>query len=75
MDRALLDTDTYSEVVRERNARVANRASAYLQEFGRFTLSVVTVSEVVAGLSRMGYAQRLQDFLAFLARTDVLPLD
>jgi len=40
MNKALLDTDIYSEILRGVNATVAAHALAYRQVHGRLTLSV-----------------------------------
>jgi tRNA(fMet)-specific endonuclease VapC len=39
MDATLLDTDILSEILKQRNPRVMAKASAYLDEHGRFTFS------------------------------------
>ena len=51
MDRALLDTDILSEVLKRRDQSVLGRANAYRGTHGRFTLSAATVMEVVRGLT------------------------
>jgi tRNA(fMet)-specific endonuclease VapC len=50
MERSLLDTDIFSELLRGRNKAVIANADAYLATFGRFTISVITVAEMVEGL-------------------------
>jgi len=50
MPRVILDTDTFSEVLAERNTFVANRAAAYFTEFGNFTISSLTFFETHRGL-------------------------
>jgi len=62
MERSLLDTDTFSEVLRGRDTSIRDKADAYLTVFGRFTLSVTTITELVDGLRR----QRLDDRIARL---------
>jgi tRNA(fMet)-specific endonuclease VapC len=47
MNKALLDTDIYSEILRAVNLTVAVHAHAYRQTHGRLTLSVITVLEMV----------------------------
>jgi tRNA(fMet)-specific endonuclease VapC len=49
MDRALLDTDTFSEIIKAKNANVLREASEYRQQFGRYTISAVTLTEIVKG--------------------------
>ncbi|MEX2171363.1 MAG: hypothetical protein WD851_18735 [Pirellulales bacterium] len=49
MERSLLDTDTFSEVLKGRHVSICRMADAYLSVFGRFTLSVTTVTELIDG--------------------------
>jgi tRNA(fMet)-specific endonuclease VapC len=73
--RVLLDTDILSEILKGIDARVAAKAAEYLREHGAFTLSAVTVMEVVKGLHRVGSERRLGQFLAEVRRHEVLPFD
>jgi tRNA(fMet)-specific endonuclease VapC len=62
MDKALLDTDILSEIMRAVNPRVVAASAAYLRAFGRYTLSTLTVVEIVKGYQRRGREDRLQQF-------------
>ncbi len=53
MNKALLDTDIYSEILRGVNATVTAHARTYRQAHGRLTLSVITVMEMVKGLQKV----------------------
>jgi tRNA(fMet)-specific endonuclease VapC len=75
MDRALLDTDIFSELLKGIDPRVVANATAYRALFGRYTVSVITVMEVIKGLHRLGREDRIQHFLAGLAAEEVLTLD
>lgn len=75
MDRALLDTDVLSELMRGKHAQVVSRAALYLQEHGRLTFSVLTVLEIVKGLAKAGREARISPFLQFASGHDVLSLD
>lgn len=75
MTRALLDTDIWSEILKAKDPIVAARARAYHAERGRYTLSVITVMEVIYGYSRRGREDRIREFLAALTRAEVLWLD
>lgn len=75
MTRSLLDTDILSEILKAKDPLVATQASAYRAQFGRYTLSAITVMEVVKGLHKRGLSRQLSQFLARLAFMDVLPLD
>jgi predicted nucleic acid-binding protein len=73
--RTLLDTDIWSEILKAKDSTVAERARTYHAEQGRYTLSVITVMEVVYGYSRVGRDDRIRQFLALLARAEVLWVD
>jgi tRNA(fMet)-specific endonuclease VapC len=47
VNKALLDTDMYSEVLKAINATIAQNAATYRQTHGVLTLSVITMLEVV----------------------------
>ena len=75
----VLDTDTLSELSRG-NAIVRARALAYLAEFGRLTITAVTVFERLRGYRaaiRAGkpFEPQLQAFDALVAHCVVLPFD
>jgi tRNA(fMet)-specific endonuclease VapC len=64
MQRSLLDTDTFSEVLRGRNQSIQNKADAYLMVFGNFALSVITITEVIDGFRRQQRDDRIANLLA-----------
>jgi len=75
----LLDSDTLSELSRG-NAAVTARARTYLAEFGRLTISAVTVFERLRGYRhaiREGkpFERQLQAFETLVAESIVLPFD
>jgi tRNA(fMet)-specific endonuclease VapC len=74
MDKVLLDTDTISEITKNVNTAVAARASAYRSAYGHFTLSVLSVIEVVKGYHRLRRSDRIARLLASLANEEVLTL-
>lgn len=75
MDKALLDTDIFSEILKGKNPKIAAKAAQYRAVFGRLTISVITVLEVVKGFHKIGAAGRLNKFLNALAALEILPLD
>ncbi|MCG8422107.1 MAG: PIN domain-containing protein [Proteobacteria bacterium] len=75
MSKALLDTDILSEVLKARDKFVAERARSYLEEHSQFTVSAVTVMEVVKGLQRVQREPQLQKFISALSTLEVLPFD
>jgi predicted nucleic acid-binding protein len=79
LEPVVLDTDTLSELSRG-NPIVKARAAAYLTEFGRLTITAVTVFERLRGYRaaiRVGkpFAGQLQAFEALVANCVVLPFD
>jgi len=75
VDKALLDTDILSEVLKARNPAVVERVIAYKAAFGQITLSAITVMEVVKGLRKMQRTDALQKFLEGLQSSEVLAFD
>src|SRR6185295_18203946 len=78
-DAVVLDTDTLSELSRG-NSLVRKRALAYLANFGRLTITAVTVFERLRGYRlalREGkpFERQLQAFEALAANCIVLPFD
>jgi tRNA(fMet)-specific endonuclease VapC len=49
VNKALLDTDIYSEVLKAINPTVAQNAATYRQAHGVLTLSIITKMEIVRG--------------------------
>jgi len=75
VNKALLDTDTFSELGKAINPTVMRNGTAYLADFGRYTLSVVTVMEIVRGLSKKRATKQLQAFFAGIPSQEVLVFD
>jgi predicted nucleic acid-binding protein len=75
VNKALLDTDILSEIGKGIDPNVARNATAYRSAFGRYTLSVITVMEVVRGFQKKQSTRRLQRFLAAIASEEILPFD
>jgi tRNA(fMet)-specific endonuclease VapC len=75
VSKVVLDTDILSEILKKKDARVADRGASYRDLHGRFTITVVSVLEIVRGLRRAGAIGKLQAFIASLAMQEVLTLD
>lgn len=75
MEQPLLDTDIYSEILRAKNASIVRTASAYRIQFGKYTLSVTTVVELVQGLQRAERIDRLPSLKEALKAEEILVLD
>lgn len=75
MDKTLLDTDILSEVLKGHNQVVARNTAAYRQHFGHYTLSAITVMEVIKGLQKAQRPDRIQALITALAAEEVLSFD
>jgi len=61
-----------SEILKNRNPAVTARATAYRHDFGRYTISCITVMEVVCGYKKAQKLELLNVFRERLARVEVL---
>lgn len=75
MNKALLDTDILSEILKAKNASVVSKAVRYRETFEQFTISVITVLEIVKGLHKVGRADALKKFLGGLQAIEVISFD
>jgi tRNA(fMet)-specific endonuclease VapC len=70
--KALLDTDILSEILKGINPIVVRNSTAYRQAFGYYSLSSITVMEVISGLQRNQSSRRIQKFLDDIIAEEVL---
>lgn len=75
MNKALLDTDIYSEVLKAASPAIALNAATYRQQHGVYTVSVITLMEMVEGFQQTRSTRRLQLFLAAIAAEEILTFD
>ncbi|MEQ8466289.1 PIN domain-containing protein [Coleofasciculus sp. E1-EBD-02] len=75
MNKALLDTDIFSEVQKGINSNIVTRARAYRDTFGSYTISVITVLEIIKGWHKRQRQDRIQQFLNVITDVEVLNLD
>jgi tRNA(fMet)-specific endonuclease VapC len=75
LDKVLLDTDIFSEVLKGIDSHVVAQATAYRAIYGRYTISTITVLEIVKGLHKVQREDRIQQFLDGLTTIDILTLD
>jgi tRNA(fMet)-specific endonuclease VapC len=75
MNKALLDTDIYSEVLRGVNLTVVTNARNYRRANGRLTLSVVTLMEMVKGFQKIQRNDRIAALIAEVNLEEVLEVD
>lgn len=69
----VLDTDTLSEIMKQRPA-VIERARSYLLEHKRFNLSVITRYEILRGLKSKGASTQAAAFDRLCEVNNVLPV-
>ncbi|MEQ8957726.1 MAG: hypothetical protein RLP02_07360 [Coleofasciculus sp. C2-GNP5-27] len=72
MNKALLDTDIFSEVQKGRNSNIVTKARAYRDTFGSYTISVITVLEIIKGWHKRQRQDRIQQFLNVITDVEVL---
>jgi len=75
LNKALLDTDTLSEITKGIDPVVAARANAYRRVFHRYTISSITFMEAVRGYQKRQASKQLQAFLTAMASEEVIPFD
>lgn len=75
MNKALLDTDIFSEILKGIDQRVVAKAMTYRAAFGHYTISVITVMEIVKGLHKLQREDRLRQFLNSVPTVELLTLD
>lgn len=73
MNKTLLDTDIYSEVLKAVHQTVINNAVAYRQVHKLLTFSVITMMEIVQGLQKVGASsKRIGAFRSAIAAEEIL---
>lgn len=75
MNKALIDTDIFSEILKGIDHTVAARATAYHTTFGYYTISTISVMEIVKGFHKVQREDRIQQFLAGLSSVELVTLD
>jgi tRNA(fMet)-specific endonuclease VapC len=72
---SLLDTDSLSEIIKGRNASVAQKATEYLMHHGSYTFSLMTRFEILRGLKAKNATAQLTAFDDRCRKSIVLPID
>jgi tRNA(fMet)-specific endonuclease VapC len=75
LNKSLLDTDIFSDITKGVNANVIAHALAYRRAFTRYTISAVTLMEIVRGYHKKQATRQLENFLTVIASEEVIPLD
>lgn len=70
----LLDTDMLSELLKQRNPAVTQRAADYLKAHGQFAISAFTRFEIIRGYKEKGATNLLARFDVFCGHSIVLPV-
>ena len=74
MALALLDTDTLSELLKQRNPQVVAKAAEYLRFHGPFALSAFSRFEIARGYKAKGTATLLTRFREFCQHSLIIPV-
>ena len=75
MDKALLDTDIFSEIMKGIDQKVVEKSIIYHEIFGYYTLSVITVIEIVKGFHKSQREEYIKRFVDRLSTVELLTLD
>ncbi|MEH1838384.1 MAG: type II toxin-antitoxin system VapC family toxin [Nostoc sp.] len=70
-----MDTDILSEIIKRANPYIIAKANSYLNQFDKYTISVITVMEIVEGWQKRKQEQRLQQFLTIVNSQEILSFD
>jgi len=69
MAPAILDTDTLSEILKQRHPNVCKNARQYLRSHGQFAISAVTRFEIIRWYKELGAVRPLARFLTFCGQS------
>ena len=73
MNKAVLDTDTLSAVIRQ-DPIATSHAQAYLTAHSRLTISIITRFEILRGLNAKNATAQISAFHALCRSMEVLPI-
>jgi len=63
MNKSLLDTDIFSVILKSQDEIVKEKACRYISSFKQFTISVITVMEIVSGLWKKKREDKIQELM------------
>jgi tRNA(fMet)-specific endonuclease VapC len=72
---SLIDTDIFSEMTKAVNPTVVANATAYRKLHSQYTISSITLMEMIRGYEKKQATSQLQRFLASIAAEEVLAFD
>lgn len=75
MEKVLLDTDIFSEILKQKHEKVVTRAKQYHSYFGYYTITTITVLEIIKGFHKVGRENHIGRFLSAISGTEILTLN
>jgi tRNA(fMet)-specific endonuclease VapC len=73
--KSLLDTDIFSEIRKGKNTQIITQAITYQAIFRKYSISVITVSEIIKGWRKINRDERVTEFIKDLDNLEILSLD
>ena len=74
MKKTLLDTDIFSEILKQKHQQVSLAAQQYHQAFGMYTVSTITILEIIKGFHKVRREEAIQRFLTQLNTAEIVTL-
>lgn len=71
MNKILLDTDIFSEILKGKHIRVIQNAHNYYKHFNQYTISIITVLEIIKGFHKTQREELIQRFLKTVSSSSV----
>jgi len=75
MNKTLLDTDIFSEILKGKHVKVISNANDYYKHFNRYTISIITVVEIIKGFHKIQREELIQRFLKAISTVEILTLN
>ena len=75
MDKTLLDTDIFSEILKDKHEKVRKTANEYYSIYHKYTISTITVLEIIKGLHKVKREDKIQLFLKSISSAEILSLN
>jgi tRNA(fMet)-specific endonuclease VapC len=74
MEKTLLDTDIFSEILKKKHHQVITLAQQYHAQFERYMVSTITILEVVKGFHKVRREEEIQRLLTELGVAEIMTL-
>ena len=75
MDETLLDTDIFSEILKQKHKQVVLKAKRYHKYFAHYTISTISVLEIIKGFHKVQREDSIQRFLEAVSTANLLTLN